>query len=294
MSRENMTLTIKDSAPYGAYSMTLHQRLARVLMHDTLLGRTSLRRRFVARFRDEATGPVDATLFGLKVRFHPRDNQTDAKGAVCGKAYNATELRWLARALHPDDVFLDIGANMGFFSLFAATRGAQIVAIEANPVLQVRFEASFGFNDLPFTLLRGAVGDTNQRVRMAPRDDDLGSGTVEDCEEGRIVMRPLLAWLAEAKVERIDCLKIDIEGYEDRALIPFFRHAPAHLRPRYLMMERATHPSRREALETCLVRSGLYRLQHQSRANLFYVLNRPQNAVQTGRDGESQWVWQSA
>lgn len=286
-----MTFAIKDNAPHGAFPMTMYQRFARALMHDTLLGRTALCRRFVALFREEAAGPVDATLFGLKVRFHPRDNQTDAKGAVCGKAYNATELRWLRNALHPGDSFVDVGANMGFFSLFAATRGAQIVAIEANPVLQARFATNCALNDLPVTLIRGAVGARDCKVRMAPRDNDLGSGTIEGSVDGRIAMRPLLSWLNEAKVACIDCLKIDMEGYEDRALIPFFKYAPAHLRPRFLMMERATDPARREALENCLVRSGLYRLLYQSRASLFYALNRSSSEVQAGPDGDSQWAW---
>jgi hypothetical protein len=43
----------------------------------------------------------------------------------------------------------------------------------------------------------------------------------------------------EARLERIDALKIDIEGYEDRALLPFFAEASKSLWPRLLILERS-------------------------------------------------------
>ena len=49
--------------------------------------------------------------------------------------------------------------------------------------------------------------------------------------------RPLLAVVTEAGVTGIDALKIDVEGAEDRVLVPFFRDAPPSLWPRLIVIE---------------------------------------------------------
>ena len=44
--------------------------------------------------------------------------------------------------------------------------------------------------------------------------------------------------IAEAeRLPRIDALKIDVEGYEDRVLMPFFARASRELWPRRVFME---------------------------------------------------------
>ena len=55
--------------------------------------------------------------------------------------------------------------------------------------------------------------------------------------------------LEQAGVSHVDALKIDIEGYEDRALIPFFKDAPQALWPRAVVIE---HLSKNEWLADCI------------------------------------------
>ena len=43
--------------------------------------------------------------------------------------------------------------------------------------------------------------------------------------------------LADAAVDHVDALKIDIEGFEDRVLTPFFKDAPQGLWPRAIVIE---------------------------------------------------------
>jgi hypothetical protein len=52
-----------------------------------------------------------------------------------------------------------------------------------------------------------------------------------------VAVAPLCAILDTAHIDRVDALKIDIEGYEDRALIPFINTAPRHLWPRRILIE---------------------------------------------------------
>ena len=55
--------------------------------------------------------------------------------------------------------------------------------------------------------------------------------------------------LDEAGISRVDALKIDVEGYEDRVLTGFFREAPSSLWPRAVVIE---HLSRSEWLADCI------------------------------------------
>ncbi|MFM7083778.1 MAG: methyltransferase, partial [Hyphomicrobium sp.] len=41
----------------------------------------------------------------------------------------------------------------------------------------------------------------------------------------------------EMCLNNIDLIKIDIEGYEDKALIPFFKEAPRKLYPKAIIIE---------------------------------------------------------
>ena len=55
--------------------------------------------------------------------------------------------------------------------------------------------------------------------------------------------------LEEAGVTKVDALKIDVEGFEDRVLTGFFAEAPQSLWPRAVVIE---HLSKNEWLKDCI------------------------------------------
>jgi hypothetical protein len=73
-----------------------------------------------------------------------------------------------------------------------------------------------------------------------------------DDASGRAIRVPslrLLRILQEAGVSSVDALKIDVEGYEDRVLISFFKEAPQALWPRAVVIE---HLSKDEWQADCI------------------------------------------
>ena len=64
------------------------------------------------------------------------------------------------------------------------------------------------------------------------KDGERASGETTD-----VPVKTLLNLLAEQSVNRIDGMKIDIEGYEEAVLIPFFDQAPDGLLPRLIIIE---------------------------------------------------------
>ena len=88
---------------------------------------------------------------------------------------------------------------------------------------------------------------------------------------GRSVQVPattLLALVESEGYERIDAVKLDVEGAEDLILEPFLRDAPASLWPGFIVIEDSRQRWQSD-LVGLLERSG-YRLVLQTRLNLLF------------------------
>jgi FkbM family methyltransferase len=89
-----------------------------------------------------------------------------------------------------------------------------------------------------------ALSDRVGEAVLVINDSDSG-GTHIDKQDGREIVgeritvpsKPLIAALADAAIETVDALKIDVEGAEDIVLAPFLRDAPQALLPRLILIE---------------------------------------------------------
>ncbi len=209
-------------------------------------------RRAVTMRLDYPAGALDVERWGLNVRLHPRDNGCEKNLLFTPQMYEPTELKELgadiARAaqLNKPFVFVDIGANVGLFSLFVAAHagaGARIFAIEPEPGNQRRLNFNVGANSkLPIKVFPMALSDEpGELVVELDRRDRGGSRTrkVVDAkaEAVRVTAQTLFALLQSERVETVDALKIDVEGFEDVVLGPFFRDAPPRMLPHLIIIE---------------------------------------------------------
>jgi FkbM family methyltransferase len=167
--------------------------------------------------------------------------------------YEPPEREELARAIAGvagrPFVFVDIGANVGLFSLFVAATAptARILAIEPEPGNFARLAFNIAANPgLPITPLALALGETegtaiimlNARDRGGTRMVAAGTGAGGNRAGGvEVKCRPLASVVTDAGLAGIDALKIDVEGAEDKVLVPFFRDAPAALWPGLIVIE---------------------------------------------------------
>ncbi len=119
-------------------------------------------------------------------------------------------------AIHDGDTVVDLGANVGNFTNLALAHGdaVRVVAVEPSQALNEAFEKSVGGNPgfrSRVTLVRGFLGEPCEKQLALTRDDP----NYRDAE-----------WLSEAGflekagIDRIDCLKCDIEGGEFALLGP--------------------------------------------------------------------------
>jgi FkbM family methyltransferase len=187
---------------------------------------------------------VDAVIHGIKFRLDIKNNATDGKILTSSKFYDKAEIQ----ALSPQDgpvgrtvgVFLDIGANTGYYSLSLAGLYSKVIAIEPNPPTLRLLRQNVSLNELEskISIIPLCIGEGGAVPFYC--GGDLGGASLiggGDVEPIWVESAPLLDILEKSAISRIDAMKIDIEGYEDRALLPFFNGAPKALWPITMVIE---------------------------------------------------------
>ena len=221
----------------------------------------STRRLFRLLLGRVSNGPFDVTALGVRMRCHPWDNVADGKLLLAPHRYCAKEFGILRRALANGGVFVDVGANVGAFTLQAAALdNVEVLAIEPNPVAVNRLKFNLAANDLGnVTIVEAVVGERNGETPFTFNHESIGqSGIGVPLTEGkravrRLPMRTLAGILAEHEIDGIMVLKVDVEGFEDDVLIPFFESAKRSQWPRLLIIEdnRPTRPRILSVLTGC-------------------------------------------
>jgi FkbM family methyltransferase len=193
-------------------------------------------------------GPLDVTVEGLRFRAYPAENRCDRILVGRGALPEAREHELLAPFLPRDGVFVDIGANVGTYALWAARRvglGGRVIALEPHPRTFAKLEYNRAANDAEnLRCLNLAAGPQAGTARLGFDGGGnvggaslLDAGTAGGGIDITVAVRPLADILAQEGVRHIDAAKVDVEGYEDRALLPYFDHAHKERWPRTVMIE---------------------------------------------------------
>ena len=266
--------TKADVPPWGRYEPQGYRRFLQLLVRLGLShGRV---KRWLHRqwFSVGAREPVDIIRDGLKLRVFPWDNTVEVKLLFGSRARDREEMGFLTRHCPPGGVFLDIGANVGFYSLFMVSRGAgRVLAIEPLPTAHARMVFNVqanGFADRIKTV-QAALGSERATVQITEMPGDLGGSSIvkTDLADGRsldVPMLPLLDVLQENDVIQVDGMKIDVEGMEDRVLAPFFSAAPRKLWPRSVVIEHTHGRDWQEDILAVMEQAG-YRPIQRNRSN---------------------------
>ena len=133
----------------------------------------------------------------------------------------------LGALLGPGAVAMDVGANVGWHTLLMAKRvgdQGRVLAVEANPSVRARLADNVAVNRFArVEIVPYALAAHEGRVEFyGPAQDDADSGNghvVAAADRPRtdvltVEARTLDAVVAAAGLERLDVIKIDVEGYE--------------------------------------------------------------------------------
>lgn len=137
-----------------------------------------LRKRLDPAWLDRPT-TVRLANSSLRMRVTPRDSL----GAAI-YLYGVMEVAlttFVGRALHPGDVFVDVGANAGYYTLRAAELvgpGGHVFAFEPSPLIGSLLRDNVQLNSLENVTVRGeAVWSSCGEVSFFPSSDPHNSGT---------------------------------------------------------------------------------------------------------------------
>jgi len=188
---------------------------------------------------------IDVERWGLRMRLHPLDNGCEKGLLFTPQMYEVRERAELAteigKAAGRPFVFIDVGANVGLFSLYVASQTdpyATIIAVEPELENLRRLRFNVAANPgVPIRVLPVALGEKSGHVVVETNHCDRGGTRTRPCETGDVKCLSLLDALRRERVFSIDALKIDVEGVEDRILAPFFRDAPESMWPQLIIIE---------------------------------------------------------
>ncbi len=132
------------------------------------------------------------------------------------------ETELLLQLLPTGGVFVDVGANIGYFSVLAGLRagpGGAVFAVEPDPANHALLLANLALNGLAGLALaeRAALSDAESQGRLYLSADNLGDHQVYpgDGERPSVPVRMLQGseWLG-ALTRHLDLLKVDTQGSE--------------------------------------------------------------------------------
>lgn len=166
-------------------------------------------------------GTRAATVFGLNVELDLADViQRDIYSGL----YEPFETRWVKSFLGPGMTFVDVGANVGYYTWLAASLvepSGRVLAFEPDAYVYGKLEAVVAANHLSCVACRKAcLSDREGFLTLYVPPDSYGnrnSSVVPYCEGMTAVSVPATTLDHVFEIEglsRIDLLKVDVEGHE--------------------------------------------------------------------------------
>ncbi|KAK3576472.1 hypothetical protein CHS0354_028522 [Potamilus streckersoni] len=156
----------------------------------------------------------------------------------------------------PDAMFVDVGANIGYFSLLARAMGRAVIAIEPTHANFLRLQEGVVRNKFSdnILLLKYAISDERTTVIMGK--DDHNQGGIAVAKEIRgftnnslSVEAITLNDLARIILSREIIIKMDIEGYECKAIHSSMEFLQK-FKVRYIFMEWLIMPQNQDKKDT--------------------------------------------
>ncbi len=168
--------------------------------------------------------PAAVERYGARIHLNPRDPVIS--GALALRAYEKPETRFFLTAIQPGMTFLDIGANIGYYTALALARigpRGRVVAVEPDPEAfrYLRLTAGANGGDRA-TLVNQGLADTPGTLRLYRNLSNRGDNRLyaNDLAGDHVEVQVARAddVLAGLGIDRVDLIKMDVQGFEGKVL----------------------------------------------------------------------------
>jgi FkbM family methyltransferase len=165
-------------------------------------------------------GPV-AVPFAGDARLLVSPGMTGATGNIYCGLHEFSDMAFVLHFLRPGDLFIDIGANVGTYTVLAAkVVDARVIAIEPVPATFDRLRDNIQINRL-HSVVRAenvAVGAANSVLSMTADHDAMNHVAPDGETAGTLIEVPVKRLDDLLGNETPTMIKIDVEGYETEVI----------------------------------------------------------------------------
>ena len=222
----------------------------------------------------------DSVLYryhGLNFLLYPQLNSTDAKMIISSRFLENDEINYVKKNLNDLNLcFFDIGANIGYYSLLLNKYFNKIYAFEPIPGTINKLKSNIAINQLDskIEVIGKGVGEKNYIGNIFEDQDNIGNSSILINGKKNILHEieiiNLIDFIKQRKIDKIGLIKIDIEGYEDRALMPLLTYLNDEVLPKIIILEHSNSNLWEHDLIYKLKIRG-YKLISTTRGNSIYL-----------------------
>lgn len=232
--------------------------------------------------------PVLTSCFGFKMIVNPMDRGEEQLLLGC-QLYNYREMSFMKQFLREGDVFLDLGAHIGAFTLVASKavgKTGRVVSLEPHPQTYQRLCHHLEMNSVENVIaLNVAASDKTQICTMGLiQEGQTGTNSLlfdylkpQGSTGTNVECQTLAGILRRCNVSAIRGAKIDIEGYEYRVLRAFFSETRKECHPEFIICEYInfmTELAGGNTVDLLLDEGYMIRWHDRARRNYFMVRER--------------------
>jgi FkbM family methyltransferase len=133
--------------------------------------------------------------------------------AVCANPPDYAEMLVWRQTLKPGDLFVDVGANVGSYTIWAGDLGAEVIALEPAKDTYNLLVENVELNGYPVQTICGAAGAVSGTARFTSGQDALNRLDPEGSTETEMVTIDSII-----KDRIVAGMKVDVEGFEIEVL----------------------------------------------------------------------------
>jgi len=155
-------------------------------------------------------------------------NPTDpvVSGALHFGVYEKAETKFFYTVCHDGMTFLDVGANIGYYTALAARAvgpNGKVIALEPDPESYQYLEQTIKANAVGnVQAFQVAASDSSATLPLFISKDNRGDNRLyapaEERPQIEVEARPIDELLSENNINTVDFIKIDVQGYEPKVI----------------------------------------------------------------------------